>query len=410
MNEEYLDVSLDDIYDELMNYNISLKDMASMYKFPSENMLKKAIKNYCRKLALPLPKQIEKPEEFFTEQEEEIYQLSVQQELPANEIAKIYKMSTYSVNKILKKFDNIDKEKRSKVCVNSSKLKSIKPSEEKLESKQIKENESIHNSKKIKISEQEVIDAYLNNDYSKFSHTTIRKRLVEIFGENYAIILKGDKKGEETKEFAKLYENGKSLEEIAQVHKISIDVVRDRLNNYYKRLNIPKPKIMSKKYFDDYMNTHDNVNIENMIESFKKMNIHIPEPYIEEYFKKTGEIDLRKVKAIVNKEFVKLQKEGKQPNLVEPFEFANEVKLKGYNTKYQATALLYQIISDNNLPIDIALEVDNEEVMEALHVLIDSDKSDKINYLRSIENNKIAKLIHHMQNNTYYLEYEKDED
>ena len=111
MDEEYLDVSLDDVYDELMNYNISLKDVASIYNFPSEKVLKKVLKNYCRKLTLPLPKQIENPEKFFTEQEQEIYQLSVQHELPASEIAKMYKLTTYAVNKILKKFDSENQEK-----------------------------------------------------------------------------------------------------------------------------------------------------------------------------------------------------------------------------------------------------------------------------------------------------------
>ena len=408
MNEEYLDVSLDDIYDELINYNISLKDVASMYKFPSEKDLKNALKKYCKKFSLPLPKQIEKPEEFFTEQEEEIYQLKEQYHLSEYRIAHKYKITTYAVHKALRKFDKIDKEKRPKAYINPSMSESIRINEEKSENKTIKKDKNTNHSRKIEISEQEVIDAYLNNDYSKFSHTTIRKRLIEICGETYTVILKGDKKGEEAKEFAKLYENGISCEEIAQANKISINVVRDRLNSYYRTINIKRPKIMSKKDFNDYINTHDNINIENMIEAFRKMNIHIPEPYIEEYLRKTGEIDLRKVKAIVNKEFIKLQKEGKNPNLIEPFEFANEVKLKGYNTKYQATALLYQIISNNNLPIDIALELNNEEVMEALHVLVDSKESDKINYLRNIENNKIAKLIYHMQNKTYYLEYEKE--
>lgn len=410
MDEENLDVSLDDIYDELMNFNISLKDIASMYKFPSENALKKAIKNYCRKLTLPLPKQIEKPEEFFTEQEEEIYQLREQYHLSESRIAHKYKITTYAVHKALKKFDEIDKEKRPKAYVNPSILENIKLSKKELGKQKNKKDKKLNHSKKMEISEQEAVNAFLNHNYSKFSATTVRNRLTEIYGENYAIILRGDKKGEEAKKIAKLYENGNSVEEIAEAHKISICVVKDRVNHYYKSINSKKPKIMSKKYFNDYINTHDNINIENMIESFQKINIHIPEPYIEEYLKKIGEIDLRKVKAIVNREFVKLQKEGKKPNLVQPFELANEVKLKGYTTKYQATALLYQIILDNNLPIDIALELNNEEVIEALRILVDSDKSDKINYLRNLENNKIAKLIYHMQNKTYYLEYEKDED
>lgn len=406
MDEEYLDVSLDDVYDELMNYNISLKDVASIYKFPSEKVLKKVLKNYCRKLTLPLPRQIENPEKFFTEQEQEIYQLSEQYHIPATEIANKYKMTTQAVHKILKKFDETDKEKRPKTFVNSSMSENIKL--EKETSKNKEENKSNNHSKKIEIPKQEAIDAFLNHDYSKYSATTVRKRLKEMLGENYYIILKGDKLGEQTKEFVKLYEEGKTFNEIAQMYNVTSHVVRDRLNHYYKNMNLKRPKIMSKKEFYDYINGHDNINIEDMLESFKKINIHIPEPYIQEYYKKIGEIDFRKVKAIVNREFLKLQKENITPNFITPFDFANEVKSKGYNTKYQAAALFYKMIVDNNLSIDIISELEDDDITEALHILLDLEKTDKVNYLRNIQNNKIAKLIYSIENKTYYLDYEKD--
>lgn len=403
MDEEYLDVSLDDVYDELMNYNISLKDVASIYKFPSEKVLKKVLKNYCRKLTLPLPKQIENPEKFFTEQEQEIYQLSVQHKLPASEIAKMYKLTTYAVNKILRKFDSENQEKGH---LNHSIPESSKTVGKKSEN--VVKVKSNSQSRKIEIPKQEAIDAFLNHDYSKYSETTLRKRLVEMFGNDYYIILKGDKIAERTQEFIKLYEDGYSYDEIAKIYNFTTIAVRERISRHYKSMNLKRPKIMSKKEFYDYINGHDNINIEDMLESFKKINIHIPEPYIQEYYKKIGEIDFRKVKAIVNREFLKLQKENITPNFITPFDFANEVKSKGYNTKYQAAALFYKMIVDNNLSIDIVSELEDDDITEALHILLDLEKTDKVNYLRNIQNNKIAKLIYSIENKTYYLDYEKD--
>ena len=403
MDEEYLDVSLDDVYDELMNYNISLKDVASIYNFPSEKVLKKVLKNYCRKLTLPLPKQIENPEKFFTEQEQEIYQLSVQHELPASEIAKMYKLTTYAVNKILKKFDSENQEKGH---LNHSIPESSKTVGKKSEN--VVKVKSNSQSRKIEIPKQEAIDAFLNHDYSKYSETTLRKRLVEMFGNDYCIILKGDKIAERTQKFIKLYEDGYSYDEIAKIYNFTTIAVRERISRHYKSMNLKRPKIMSKKAFYDYINGHDNINIEDMLESFKKINIHIPEPYIQEYYKKIGEIDFRKVKAIVNREFLKLQKENITPNFITPFDFANEVKSKGYNTKYQAAALFYKMIVDNNLSIDIVSELEDDDITEALHILLDLEKTDKVNYLRNIQNNKIAKLIYSIENKTYYLDYEKD--
>lgn len=156
------------------------------------------------------------------------------------------------------------------------------------------------------------------------------------------------------------------------------------------------------------MKEHPGTNIEKIIESFRDINILIPESYIQEYFEKIGEVDFRKVKSIVNREFAKLQEEGKKPDLISPFNFANDIKSKGYNTKYQATGLFYKIIVDNNLPSDIASDLGDEDVTEALNVLVDCDKNDKVNYLRNIQNNKIARLIYSLENQTDYSDYEKD--
>lgn len=107
MDEKYLNVSLDDIYDELINYNISLQELASIYEFPSETILEKALRNYCKQFVLPLPKQIESPEEFFTEEEEEIHRLREEENISIREIADRYGISAYSVNKILKRFEKV---------------------------------------------------------------------------------------------------------------------------------------------------------------------------------------------------------------------------------------------------------------------------------------------------------------
>lgn len=276
------------------------------------------------------------------------------------------------------------------------------------EGSKIIEDKSNNRSKKKSIPKEEAVNAFLNQDYTKYSSTTIRKRLREFFGDNYSVILRGDEIGTQAKTFSELYEKGVSCEEIAKSNNVSVDTVKSRLNSHYKRLNVKKPKILSQNDFETYIEEHSSENIEKIIESFKNVNVIIPETYIQEYYKKIGEVDFRKVKSIVNREFAKLQEEGKKPDLISPFSFANDVKSKGYNTKYQATALFYKIILDNHLSSNIASDLGDEDVTEALHVLLDSDKNNKVNYLRNIQNNKIAKLIYSIENQTYYSDYEKD--
>lgn len=107
MDKKYLDVSLDDIYDELINYNISLKELATIYEFPSEKVLEKVLRNYCKQFVLPLPKQIESPEEFFTTEEEEIFRLRQEKNISLKKLSAMYKITPYSVNKILKRFEKV---------------------------------------------------------------------------------------------------------------------------------------------------------------------------------------------------------------------------------------------------------------------------------------------------------------
>lgn len=439
MDDKYLEVSLDDIYDELINYNISLKELVSIYGFPSEKVLEKALKSYCRKFKIQLPKQIESPEEFFTEEEEGIYRLREEENVSLKKIADYYHMTTYAINKILKRFEKakgseeVEKTNSKKKSSSDFDIDSIikdllegksygyvektyNISQTKLKKlllnhpreKEIFEIKSRHRSSKKIIPKEEAIEAFLKHDYTKYSSTTIRKRLKEFFGDNYALILRGDEIGDQAKAFSELYEKGITCDEIAKLNNISIDTVKSRLTSHYKSLNLKRPKILSKQDFEKHMEEHPGSNVEKVIETFKDINILIPESYIQEYYRKIGEVDFRKVKTIVNREFAKMQDEGKKPNLVGPFEFANDVKVKGYNTKYQATALLYRVIIDNDLSSNIASELGDEDVLEALHILVDSDKNDKVNYLRNIQNNKIARLIYSLQNQTYYSDHEKD--
>lgn len=438
MNEDYLNLSLDEIYKELMEFNISLEELASEYEISSENIknLEKALKSYCRAYKLPLPEQLASPEKFFNEQDEKVLQLYKEKHISIRQISETLGISSYLVGKIIDRFKafgyiegkgktikpkSYNPEEIIEALNNGSTyldiMKTYRISKAKLtallsaspEGKEILEKRADRSSRSKKdISVEDAVTAFLTDTYDIASYTTIRKILIGFYGEEYKTILRKNEDPYSTEDIIKLYlDSGRSIEEIAEIVGKTASTITGKINEYYKKLKIKKPKIISKEDFEAYMNQQSSFDIEEAIKYYEQQNIHIPEAYIQEYAKKVNEVDLRKVRSIVNGELTKLSKEGKSPNYVEPYRFAQDVKAKGYNTKYQATALLYKTILDNDLSTQIAEELDDEEIKASLHLLIDYDKTDKIGFLRELEKNKIAQLIYAMQNQASNPDTEK---
>ena len=438
MNEDFLNLSLDELYDELIHYNISLEEVASEYEIASENVkyLEKALKSYCRACKLPLPEQLSAPEKFFDEQDEKVLHLYKEEHMSIKQISESLGMSTYLVSKVIDRFkqsgyiettkkntrpESYDVKKIIEDLNNGSTyldvMKTYSIPRDKLrtilstspEGKEILEKRADRSLRSKKdISVEDAVKAFLTDTYDIASPTTIRKILVRFYGEEYKKILRKQESVYTAEDIVKLYlDSGDDIEKIAKNIGKTSSRINSKINEYYKKLKIKKPKIISKDNFETYLKNQPSFDIEEAIKYYEEQNVHIPEAYIQEYLKKSEEIDLRKVRSIVNGELTKLSKEGKSPNYVEPYLFAKTVKAKGYNTKYQATALLYKTIVDNDLSTQIAEELDDEEVQTSLHLLIDYDKTDKIGFLRKLEKNKIAQLIYTMQNQTSNPDTEK---
>ena len=170
---------------------------------------------------------------------------------------------------------------------------------------------------------------------------------------------------------------------------LSADYTKREINRYYSDRNMIKPKIANKAAVFGLLKSGKS--LETIIEVAKS---HIPDAYIQEYLNKTGEIDITQIKKIVNKQLVKLSNEGNNPDYIAPFDFANMIKSKGHNTKYQAVALLYKLIKDNNLDFKETLSnINNEEITSALNILLNTNNASKKEHMDLINNNNLALTI-----------------
>lgn len=398
MEERYKNYSIDEIAEEYDNGNagISLEELAELYHFPSTEILKEALTKYNkehRKGRLKLKMN-------FTEEEKDyIYYLYDVKKYSIKRIADMASTSIYSVGKVLKEknpdiFINRQKDLKSKTKIL---LKSKK------DSKNVKYGvkKITPPNKKVEIPIEELVEAVKTNNIESImqkydtSYSTVRKRLVETYGENYIDILRGNPVKAELEEYGKMYEDGITNEQIAKIKGISEKEVKKKINHYYKLNGSKRPKIMSKELFEEEMNKNDD--IEKLIAHFSEMNIHIPEPYIKDYYKKTDGVDLRIVKNIVRAQLTKIKDEGVTPNYTSPFEFANKVKAKGFGTKYQACAILYKMIEENDLSSDIVLPLDNDNLTQAIKLLIDDKKTNNPEYMKKLKNNDLAHVIYSMQ-------------
>lgn len=424
MELDYLNINIDKLYNDLISNNISLNVMAKNYGFPSPQVLMDVIKKYCKKQKLQVPDQIIKFDSIPTLEENQIYDDYMEKGISIRELIEIHNSSEHKIKKAIEKVRNDRKEwdrkkaKRQKVydakkveaaldaLINKKQPYEFVQNKYRIPINYLKQllaqtpegqkilEEKARPPQKVEISKEEALRAYLENDYEKYSYSLIRERLIEYFGKNYAseIDKKGNKKKEEELEdILRLYLDGVSLEKIAEIKQCDKNVIDTKIKKYYQKSRKKRPKILEKEDFENYMKKQSSIEIEKIIAFYENKGYHIPEPVIEEYFARKGEVDLRKVKKIVHQELAKLIKQEKKANLIAPFEFANKLKEKGYGTKYRACAMLYSLIKDNNLSTDILKSLHNEEITTAINILLNPKKQNEL------KQNELAHTIYSIQ-------------
>lgn len=235
---------------------------------------------------------------------------------------------------------------------------------------------SIRNSRKnkVNISIEEVIHAYKNKDFSKISPSTVRKRLIKEFGENYLEILNPPKQPEEDcKQIQKLYEHGLKNNEISKLYGMKTDKTNRIIIDEYKKRKLKKPRIINQKAFKELANT--GIPIEEIKKQAESQNSIIPEEYIEEYIDPNNFVDTNSIRRRVIEILETRKQNGQATNFADSFKFAELIKEKGYTTKYQATALIYKLIKDNIGINTEDFEIKNHDVKEAIEVLLNTKEN-----------------------------------
>ena len=223
--------------------------------------------------------------------------------------------------------------------------------------------------------------------------------MVRAYGENYVQVLRGDKKDKILHEFAMLYEDGYSYEEIANMKGTSISDVDYKLGKYYKKKNIRRPKILSEKNFMEYMEKEQE-DMDKVIEHFNEINFRIPERYIQNYLKKTGKVDLRLIKTLFFDKLSKLQDdEQKQQCINDIFYTSKQLQEKGLGTEYKVVALLHSLMQKTDMQLDEVLDLlkYNSEMSEAIQILNSNNLGEEFS-----ENdiaNKIKEIIEENRRN-----------
>ena len=252
---------------------------------------------------------------------------------------------------------------------------------------------------KTKIPMDEIEQAYIDKTMSKLakkykvSLSGLYYKLKKTYGNEYVNTLKEKRKKGATDEIIKLYEEyGYSALKISKVNPdFSVSKVRDTLQRHYAKKNKKVPRLVKKEVFLQLLKSGKS--IKEILSETEKVDFLVPKIYIDEYLDSNNEINVEDIKLIVNRELKKLSREDKKPNYIEPFEFANILKSKGYDTKYQAVALLYKLIKYNDLPLDkIVKDVKNDDIRTALYILAYKNMTFE-EYKEGIENNEIAKAI-----------------
>ena len=397
----------------------SLSEIARKYGFPSVKVLEKVLKKYYKQ---ELKKNFN-PKIIFSQAEKDMmYDLYMNKGYSLNKLSLEYGVSNYRIKKVLMEYYefrmqndiknknrsekvNIDSEEleniikdlttgkslnfvRNKYSLPDSRLKKILKSDAR--GREILYNNLHMNYTEVPI--DELTQAYLNKDLKSLeekynlSNSSLYYRLKKEYGDDfYKKLNKSPKENEIIDKVAHLYEQGIDYKEIAQQENLTVPKVQSLLNKYYRRNKKKKPKVLSK---DEFLKQIENgQSIDEIIDKFQELGFLIPDSYIDEIYKKQAGINIRKVKTIVLGQLTKLKNVGKSPNYITPFILPNKLKEQGYNNKYYATALLYRLIKENNLSIEILDEIDNEEVVEAVKLLVNS-KDEK-----QLSENELANTI-----------------
>ena len=420
MSIDYKDLLIYDLYLEYETGLYSLSEIAQKHGFPSVKVLEKAFKKYYKQ---ELKKNFNPKNVFSQTEKDKILDLYMNKGYSLNKLAVEYGVSTYRIKKVLMEyyefrvqFDVKNKNRTEKVDISSEELENIisdltsgkslnfvrnkysLPDSrlKKILKSDARGREILYKNLHINYTEvpiDELTQAYLNKDLKSLeekynlSASALYYRLRKAYGDDFYVKLNQiPKTSDVIKKVAILYEQGLNYEQIAEQENLTVPRVQTLINKYYRLQKKKKPKILSK---DEFLKQIENgQSIDEIINKFQELGFLIPDSYIDEQYKKQDGINLRKVKSIVLEQLSLLKKAGKSPNYITPFNLPNQLKEQGYSNKYYATALLYRLIDENNLSLDILDEIDNKEVVEAVKLLLNS-KDEK-----QIAENDLAKEIY----------------
>ena len=420
MSIDYKDLLIYDLYLEYETGLYSLSEIAQKHGFPSVKVLEKAFKKYYKQ---ELKKNFNPKNVFSQTEKDKILDLYMNKGYSLNKLAVEYGVSTYRIKKVLMEyyefrvqFDVKNKNRTEKVDISSEELENIisdltsgkslnfvrnkysLPDSrlKKILKSDARGREILYKNLHINYTEvpiDELTQAYLNKDLKSIekkynlSSSALYYRLRKAYGDDFYVKLNQiPKTSDVIKKVAILYEQGLNYEQIAEQENLTVPRVQTLINKYYRLQKKKKPKILSK---DEFLKQIENgQSIDEIINKFQELGFLIPDSYIDEQYKKQDGINLRKVKSIVLEQLSLLKKAGKSPNYITPFNLPNQLKEQGYSNKYYATALLYRLIDENNLSLDILDEIDNKEVVEAVKLLLNS-KDEK-----QIAENDLAKEIY----------------
>lgn len=237
----------------------------------------------------------------------------------------------------------------------------------------------------------DVITAYKTKNYSKISASTARRILIEKFGENYVEVLNTPKHSQkECEQIQKLYEHGLQNKEIAQLYGITNDLLNEIITNEYKKRKIKKPRVINKKAFR--VLACKGIPIQKIQKQAEEQNSIIPDEYIEEYIDPNNFEDTNSIRRKVLEILEDRRKNEQTINFSSSFEFAEFIKDKGYSTKYQATALIYKLVNDNSGITIEDFELKNDEVKQALEILLNNSENQNNNDITSLIKQELNSL------------------
>ena len=208
-------------------------------------------------------------------------------------------------------------------------------------------------------------------------------------------------------EILELYREGYTRKEIAEMLKIKETVVGEVLRIQYKKMGKDNvPKRMGKSIFLKGVKMKKYTR-EKIIEEADRLDIIIPKRYLDEYFGeevtdndnpgklRIRDVDIKKIREFVLKKFAYYKVEQEDRKIMfKNFNIAKTLKDNGYNSIYQALALIYSLP-----PITYTTEEElfnllenNEEMIQALKIIWD-DTLNIEEYIEKLKNCKLAQYV-----------------